>query len=169
MLGIKHSTVALVLSTGLVACGGGANGDGGSINCEFVGGSAIAGMSVGGSSNVQDAVDRNLSTFATISSIVDGQFIARGGSTVNGGGNAGLFVTPPSGTTAIEVTVNTRMGQAIVESATGPALDITDVSNTPATTYIGFDTSLPYDGIEFLFTGGGEYLIYEFCHSANLN
>ncbi|MEN8822472.1 MAG: hypothetical protein ABF271_15350, partial [Abyssibacter sp.] len=48
-------------------------------------------------------------------------------------------------------------------------LNLTSVTGTPATTYIGFDTTMAYDEIQFRFTTGGEYLIYEFCHSANVN
>ena len=161
---------AIVIGVVLIAgCGGGSDGGNASFQCAFVGGSAVAGMSAGGSANVQAAVDRSLSTFATVRGVADGEVIANGNGTVSGGGNAGLFVTPPEGTTAAEVIVTTRMGTDDVETATGPTLDITSVTGTPATTYIGFDTTMAYNSIQFQFTTGGEYLIYEFCHSANLN
>lgn len=153
----------------VVGCGGGSDGGNGIFQCAFVGGTAIAGMSVGGSTNEQDAVDGNLSTFATISGPADGEMIAGGSRTVSGGGNAGLFVTPPDRVTAAEIIVNTRMGTDIVETATGPALEITSVSGTPASNYVGFDTTMAYDNIQFQFSTGGQYLIYEFCHNANVN
>lgn len=152
----------------LSACGGGGDGGNSVFQCEFVGGSALAGMSAGGSANVQDAVDGNLSTFATISGAADGEFIAGGSRRVSGGGNAGLFVTLPSVVTASQIILDTRLDNQTVETATGPTLDITGVSGTPASNYVSFDTTLEYDEIRFRFTTGGEYLIYEFCHSANV-
>lgn len=157
-----------VISTVLLLAGCGGSGDGASLACTAVGGSAVAGMSIGSASNVQDAVDENLSSFARVSSVADGEVIASGAQ-FNGGGNAGLFVTPPSGTTAASMTVNTRMNGTVVESATGPGLVITETANTAATNYVGFDTTQPFNQIQFLFTNGGEFLIFEFCGSASLN
>ncbi len=118
MIGRKLFSILVVAV--LAACGGGSDGGNASFQCAFVGGSAISGMSVGGSANVQAAVDRNLSSFATVSGVADGEVIAGGDAIVSGGGNAGLFVTPPEGTTAAEVIVTTRMGNNDVETATGP-------------------------------------------------
>lgn len=164
----KYIFVGFVISV-LSACGGGSDGGNSVFQCAFVGGSALAGMSVGGSANVQDAVDGNLSTFATISGAADGELIAGGSRRVGGGGNAGLFVTLPSGVTASQIILDTRLNDQTVETATGPTLDITSVSGTPASNYVSFDTTQQYDEIRFRFTTGGEYLVYEFCHSANVS
>ncbi len=149
----------------LAACGGG-SGDGASL-CAAVGGSVIAGMSVGTTNNLPNMVDGSLSSFGSISSVADGQVIARGNS-FNGGNNTGLFVTLPANTAAASLVVNTRMNGVVVESATGPALTITTTASTPASQYVGFNTTQAFNGIEFLFANGGEYLIFEFCGSATV-
>ena len=149
----------------LAACGGG-SGEGPSL-CAAVGGSVLAGMSVGSTNNLPNMVDGSLSSFGSISSVADGQVIARGNS-FNGGNNTGLFVTLPANTTAASLVVNTRMNGVVVESATGPALTITTTASTPASQYVGFNTTQAFNAIEFLFANGGEYLIFEFCGSATV-
>jgi len=124
-------------------------------------------MSVGSTNNLPNMVDGSLSSFGSISSVADGQVIARGNS-FNGGNNTGLFVTLPANTTAASLVVNTRMNGVVVESATGPALTITTTASTPASQYVGFNTTQAFNAIEFLFANGGEYLIFEFCGSATV-
>ena len=150
----------------LVAGCGGSGGNGPSL-CAAVGGSVIAGMSVGSTNNLPNAVDGDLSTFGSVSGVADGQVIARG-SRFSGGNNTGLFVTLPANASSTSLVVNTRLDGTVVESATGSALTVTATSSTPASHYVGFNTTRPFNGIEFLFGSGGEYLIFEFCGSATV-
>lgn len=161
---MKQTAVLLTLTL-LTGCEGG-SGEGSSL-CATVGGSVIAGMSVGTTNNLPNMVDGSLSTFGSVSSVADGQVVARGNS-FNGGNNTGLFVTLPANTTTASLIVNTRMNGTVVESATGPALTVTTTASTPASQYVGFNTTQAFNGIEFLFTNGGEYLIFEFCGSATV-
>jgi len=149
----------------LSGCGGGGD-DNNSVQCAFIGGTALTGMTSGSSANVQAAVDKNLSTAGSLSTIGNAEYSARG-QQFQGGGLAGIFVTPPQGASSAQWTLTTSLGAVPADSATGPTLIVSDTGpRTTATTYIGLRTTQPFDRIEFQFNGTGEYLVFEFCGDA---
>ena len=168
---MKFSNHALLLRTALAVttlaisgCGGG--DDNASMQCAFIGGTASAGMTLGGESNVQAAVDKNLSTAGTFSAAGNGMYSANGRQ-FEAGGLAGLFVTPPQGASSQQWTLTTSLGTTPGDTATGPALIVSDTAGrTTATTYIGLRATRPFNRIEFQFNGSGEYLVFEFCGDA---
>ncbi len=144
----------------------GESDDNNSVQCAFIGGTASAGMTVGGEANVQAAVDRKLSTAGRLSSTGNATYTARG-QRFEGGGLAGIFVTPPQGASSSQWTLTTSLGAVAGDTATGPMLMVNDTGGrTTATTYIGLRTTQPFDRIEFQFNGTGEYLVFEFCGDA---
>ena len=173
---MKKFLAVAAISTVCVGCGsGGGDGSGGS-SCDFVGGSGNW-VSTGGSASNTDAVaDGNLNTFALFDpgpaagSFIDAQ---RGstGSQFPGGGNAGVFLTPPGSLSDTDVTISTFIDQpsATVESATGSLLTITPTTGDAATDYVSFMTTAPYNGVKLTInTPKGSYLVYEFCGSATV-
>lgn len=157
---------SIVVALALSACGGG--GGSSSSLCTFLGGGASAGQLVGSEANVGAAVDFNLSTFANVSA-ASGQFNAGGEIRFEDGGYAGVFLTPVSNIQANEITVSTYLDGVLVQSATGPALDITNApSGLDASQYVGFRASGAFDAIEFLWNGNGAFEFYEFCGDAEL-
>ena len=155
---------AIALSIVLAACSG--SGDGGnSVGCGFMDAIANAGVSAGSFDNTPAAADGNLRSAASISSIGSG-FIRARGPEFDSGDNPGILLSAPSGTTAADMTVRTYLGNAIVESATGPTLSVESTQGrTVATDYVSFEATLPFDGVEFLFTdeSNEEFLIFEIC------
>jgi hypothetical protein len=159
----------------LILAGCSSGGDGGSASsCSFVGGSTECSPIVGGCNNTIAVGDGNLSTFGEFSA-ESGGFISTGGpdgASFNGGTNAGVFLTPPAGLAAADITISTFLSQneAAVESATGPALTVTPTEGDPATHYISFETSAPFNGVKMTVNapGLGEFLIYEFCGAATV-
>ncbi len=149
----------------LSGCSGGGDDNNG-VQCAFIGGTASTGMTSGSSANVQAAVDKDLSTAGSLSTIGNAEYSARG-QQFQGGGLAGIFVTPPQGASSAQWTLTTSLGAVPADSATGPMLIVSDTGpRTTATTYIGLRTTRPFDRIEFQFNGTGEYLVFEFCGDA---
>jgi len=147
-------------------------------SCEAMGGVASCDAVSGGCQDETASVDGDLSTFATVSTNFPG---ATSLSTVTGilgplfpiGSTVGVLASLPSGATATNIVVSTLVGQerAIVQSATGPALTITPTSDGPATHYISFVATAPFNGIKLTVTppsgGSADYLVYEFCGTGN--
>lgn len=159
----------------LMGCSGGGDGGGGAASsCGFVGGSTECSPIVGGCNNTVAVGDGNLSTFGEFSA-ASGGFISTGGASgasFDGGTNAGVFLTPPAGMTTSNITISTFLNQSstAVESATGPSLTITPTSGDPATEYISFGTTAPFNGVKLTVNTPdlGEFLIYEFCGAATV-
>lgn len=155
---------AIAMSFLLAACSG--SGDGGnSVGCGFMDATANAGVSAGSFDNTEAATDGNLGSAASISSFGSG-FIRARGPEFSAGDNPGILLSAPAGTTAADMTVRTYLGNAVVESATGPTLTVTDTQGrTVANDYVSFEATVPFDGVEFLFTdeNNEEFLIFEIC------
>lgn len=162
--GLLGNLGAFALSVLLAACSGGGDG-GNSVGCGFMNATANAGVTAGSFENTQAATDANLGSAASISSFGSG-FIRASGPDFGAGDNPGIFLSAPAGTTAADMTVRTYLGNAVVESATGPALTVTGTQGrTVAMDYVSFEATLPFDGVEFLFTdeNNEEFLIFEIC------
>ena len=165
---MKIHTV-LVVSTFLIAsCGGGGNS--GSSSCSTIGPNVNFAVISGGVDNLQAAADRNLGSFATLNSGASGSYVTSKGVSFSGGTNAGVFITPPTGMTASDITVSTfqTQEQATVESATGPTLTITPTPNDPATKYVSFKTTAPFNGVKLQVNTASavQYLVFEICGDA---
>lgn len=148
----------------LAACSG--SGDSGnSVGCGFLDETANAGVSAGSFDNTHAATDSNLGSAASIRSFGSG-FIRARGPEFSAGDNPGVLLSAPADTTVADLTVRTYLGNAVVESATGPRLTMMSTQRrTTATDYVSFEATLPFDGVEFLFTdeNNQEFLIFEFC------
>lgn len=152
----------------LVSCGGDGGGGGIASTCQFVGGaSACNGAQCNSSTNVSD---RNLGTFGRVNGTTDAFLSTSNGTDFSAGGNVGAFVTRPVGATAADITLATTLNGDlnVVESATGAALTVTPTANDPATEYVSFTNSLPFDGVRLVINSAApqEYLVFEFCGTA---
>jgi hypothetical protein len=174
MISIRQAFGAAALLT-LAACSSGGDGAGGpASSCSFVGGSTVCNGIDGTCNHTIAAGDGNLSTFGEFGS-QSGGFISTGGSSgasFDGGSNAGVFVTPPAGLSATDITISTFLTEpnTAVESATGPTLTITTTQGDPATHYVSFDTTTPFSGVKMTVNspGLGDFLVYEFCGAATV-
>lgn len=150
----------------LCGCGGGSAKS----SCQSIGPDTNDAVVVGSVDNLQAAADGNLSTFATVDSQASGSYISSKGHQFPGGSSAGVFITPPSGTTAADLTVSTFIDQeqATVESATGPTLTLTPTHGDPATEYASFRTTAPFNGVKLTINRPGDVqlLVYEICGAA---
>jgi hypothetical protein len=158
----------------LSGCSSGGGDDGGAASsCAFVRGDTSCSPIVGGCNNTVAVGDGNLSTFGTFSAQASGGFLATGGDiSFSGARNPGLFLTPPSGMTLADITVATYMDadNTVVESATGPALTATPTHGDPATDYISFNSTLPFNGVKLIVNNPnlGDFLVFEFCGAATV-
>lgn len=159
----RTAVVAAALAIGGCTGEGDANN---SVQCAFLGGTASAGMTVGSEANVQAAVDKKLSTAGKFSAVGNGMYSASG-QQFEGGGLAGLFITPPQGASPQQWTLTTSLGATPVDTAAGSTLIVNDTGGrTTATTYVALRATRPFNRIEFQFNGSGEYLVFEFCGDA---
>jgi len=121
----------------------------------------------GGVENLDAVADGKLGSFATFSAQGAGSYVSSKGNRFGGGSVAGAFITPPSGFTAADITLATfvTQEQSTVQSATGPTLSVTATPNEPATHFVSFVTTLPYDGVRIAINTAGstEILVYEIC------
>lgn len=161
--------IVLLASAFLVAsCGGG--GTSGSSSCSTIGPNVNSAVITGSVENPQAAADKNLGSFATFNAGASGSYISSEGVSFSGGTNAGVFVTPPTGMLATDITVSTfqNQEQAAVESATGPTLTITATPNDPSTKYVSFKTTVPFNGVKLQVNtvGAVQYLVFEICGDA---
>lgn len=169
---MKSALAAIVtaLSALLASCGGG--GSGSSSVCNSIGTNTNVTSVSGGVENPQDATDGNLRTFATLSSQAPGESFAVGSKRFQGGSNAGVFLTPPAGFTASDISLSTFLSQneVTVETATGSTLSVARTSGDAPTIYAFFKTTAPFDGIKLQVnnTGSVKYLVFDFCGSADV-
>src|SRR5689334_21308891 len=117
----------------LQACSG---GGGDASSCDAVGGNPNAGVVHGTYDNLEAVADSSLGTFAELFADTGSAFINTTGKQFAGGANAGVFVTPPAGMQPTDITLNTYLNSAPVDTATGAALTVTETGSDPATHYI---------------------------------
>lgn len=172
---MKPCPVVIAMSAVLLCSCSGGGGDGGvgeggsgaKSSCQTIGPNVNFAVVAGGVDNLQDAADGKLSTFATFTALGAGSYISSKGIQFPGGSNAGVFLTPPSGTTAADITVSTFLDQeqAIIESATGPTLTIAPTQGTPATEYASFTTTAPFNGVRLTVNtpNNDSFLVFEIC------
>ena len=166
----------VVLPLMLIGCGGDDSDAGPSSSCNAIGGSTGCTAASGGCNNTEASADGNLGTFATVASDLPGTSISTvrniGGAQFASGSNAGVFITPPSGFAATDITLSTLLDQenTVVENATGPALTITPTQGDPATQYVSFTATAPFNGLRMTINtaGSDDYLVYEFCGAATV-
>lgn len=160
------------LAGAVVLCGCSGGGSDAASSCTSIGPNTNYAVVAGGVDNLQAAADRHLGTFATFSAQGPGSYISSKGNSFPGGSNAGLFITPPSGTSAADITVSTFLDQeqATVESATGPTLTITPTNGDPATEYVSFTTTAPFNGVKLSLNTSSDvqYLVFEICGGATV-
>lgn len=154
----------------LSSCGGGGSA---SSSCSSIGPNVNSLTTSGSVANLQSAADGNLGSFATLDTSGPGSYVSSKGVSFSGGTNAGAFITPPSGATATDITVSTFMTQeqATVESATGPTLTITKTGGDPASEYVSFKTSAPFNGVRVQIntSGAAQNLVFEICGAAEVH
>ena len=160
----QTAMAVMVVSAGLLMGCGGASSN---ALCESIGPGANFLVLSGGVENLDAVADGNLGSFATFSAQGAGSYISSKGNRFGGGSVAGAFITPPSGFTAADITVATfvTQEQSTVESATGPTLTITATPSEPATQFVSFVTTLPFDGVRIAINTADntEMLVYEIC------
>lgn len=167
---MKAVNATLAVSAILLCSCGGGGGDAKS-SCQSIGSHTNAVTTSGEAQNVPAAADGNLSTFATLTGVA-GSYISSEGNQFPGGSNAGAFITPPAGMKPTDITVSTFMtvDSTMVESATGPALVITPTQGDPATDYVSFKTTAPFNGVKLAINAASsvQYLVYELCGTATV-
>ena len=168
---MKTSILFFVPVLILSSCGGG--GGKAASSCMSIGSDVNSGTVNGSYSNLGAAADGNLGTFATLNSGAPGNYISSKGNSFSGGTNAGVFITPPTGATATDITLSTFMtsDSATVESATGPTLTITKTGGDPAAEYVSFKTTAPFNGVKLQVNSAGstQYLFFEICGAAEVH
>ncbi len=167
LLGLPRLAEILIASLPaclLLGCGG---GDSSNALCQSIGPNVNGLVFSGNIDNLEAAADRNLGSFATLNAEGAGSYISSQGNSFGAGNIAGAFITPPSGSTAADITVATFMTQeqATVESATGSTLTVTPTDGDPAAQFVSFATTLPFDGVRVGINtfGGTQLLVYEIC------
>jgi hypothetical protein len=161
----KACTVALMLL--LAGCSSGGS-DGAASSWNAIRGSTGCNAVSGGCTNLDAVADGNLGTFAEVSglsSTMVSTVRGIGGAQFPTGSNAGAFITPPSGFSSADLTLTTLLEQenTAVESATGPTLTVTPTSGDPATDYVSFTATAPFNGLRVTLNASGSYLVYELC------
>lgn len=137
-----------------------------------MGGSTSCSPIVGTCNNTVAVSDGNLGTSGVFAAQSGGYLAAGGGSNFDGGTNVGLFLTPPNGLSLTDITVSTYLDSdnTVLESATGPALTLTPTQGDPATDYISFTATTPFNGVKLTVNTPdlGDFLVYEFCGGATV-
>ena len=166
------------LSCGLLlaSCGGGAGGGlgGGGVSCDSITGGAATVTSTGPAVDAGDAADGNLYSYGaleltTLEQSGSIRATAQDGVVFPAGSRAGVFTSYLNQGTSNATTLRTYLNGVPVETASPLAVSFEPAyGSTGAEFYLSFETSQPFNGVEFAETDNGangtaEYRIYEIC------
>jgi hypothetical protein len=170
---------ALLAAGALSACGSGGGEGGGSAVCDSITGGGSTVTSTGPAFSVADAADGSLYShgelrLTTASQSGSIRATAQDGVVFPAGSVAGVFSTYMNQGTSNATLIRTYLEGVQVETASPLAVIFEPTEGgTGAEFFVGFETSQPFDAVEFSETDNGangtaEYRVYEICSDGHV-